>query len=215
MLSAPGRLRILDELLGGTPLPAGALAARLGLAPSTVSSHLSQLVGAGLISVEQAGRTRLARLANEGVADTVEALLRLSAESPISSLSGDRRRTAMRTARSCYDHLAGRVGTGLVDAGIQAGWLIAMDGGWRLRDSSVEAVEKSLQLPVSLVDSPRPLIRACTDWTERRPHMAGRLAKGLLDGVLADGWVRRRQGDRALALTAKGRERFSALGIEL
>ena len=93
VLSAPGRLRILDELLGGTPLPAGALAARLRLAPSTVSSHLSRLVDAGLISVEQAGRTRLARLANEGVADTVEALLRLSAESPVSSLRGDRRRT--------------------------------------------------------------------------------------------------------------------------
>jgi len=82
-------------------------------------------------------------------------------------------------------------------------------------DSSVEVIEKSLQLPVSLVDSPRPLIRACTDWTERRPHLAGRLGKGVLDGVLADGWVRRRQEDRALALTAKGRERFFALGIEL
>ncbi|MGO1482348.1 MAG: ArsR/SmtB family transcription factor, partial [Brachybacterium sp.] len=104
VLSSPRRLRILEELLGGTPLPAGALAARVGLAPSTVSSHLARLSEAGLIRVEHVGRARLARLAHAGVADAVEALVRLSAESPVSSLGGDHRRTAMRTARSCYDH---------------------------------------------------------------------------------------------------------------
>lgn len=215
MFSAPGRLRILEELLGGTPLPAGALAARVGLAPSTVSSHLARLADAGLISVERVGRARLARLANAGVADTVEALVRLSAELPVSSLNGDRRRTAMRTARSCYDHIAGRAGTAFVDAGIRAGWLISVDGTWRLRDSTVEPVEQSLQLSIPLVDSARPLIRACDDWTERRPHIAGRLGRGLLDGLLADGWVCRRRDDRALTITGKGHERFSALGIEI
>ncbi|MGO2521879.1 MAG: ArsR/SmtB family transcription factor [Microbacterium sp.] len=215
VLSSPTRLRILEELLGGPPLPAGALAARVGLAPSTVSSHLARLSEAGLIHVEHVGRARLARLAHAGVADAVEALVRLSAESPVSSLDGDHRRTAMRTARSCYDHIAGRVGTALADSGVRVGWLISVGGTWALRDASVASVEQALQLSISLVDSTRPLIRACDDWTERRPHIAGRLGRGLLDGLIADDWVRRRRGDRALTITAKGRERFSDLGIEI
>lgn len=215
VLSSPRRLRILEELLGGPPLPAGALAARVGLAPSTVSSHLARLSEAGLIHVEHVGRARLARLTHAGVADAVEALVRLSAESPVSSLSGDHRRTAMRTARSCYDHIAGRVGTALADSGVRAGWLISVDGTWGLRGASVASVEQALQLSIPLVDSTRPLIRACDDWTERRPHIAGRLGRGLLDGLIADDWVRRRRDDRALTITAKGRERFSDLGIEI
>ena len=99
VLAAPARLRIIQELLTGPPLPAGALAARVGLAPSTVSSHLARLAEARLIRVDQVGRARLAQLADEDVAEAVEALLRLSGEPAVSSLSGARRRTALRAAR--------------------------------------------------------------------------------------------------------------------
>src|SRR5690606_38087001 len=108
-----------------------------------------------------------------------------------------------------------RVGTALVDVGIRMGWLISTDGVWGLRDSAVAPVEQALGLSIPVVDSTRPLIRACEDWTERRPHIAGRIGKGLLDGMLGDGWVRRRRGDRAVSSTAKGHERLSALGVEI
>ena len=93
VLAEPMRLRVLRELLGGTPLPAGALAVRIGVAPSTVSSHLARLAGAGLIQIETVGRTREARLADPTVADAIESLLRLSGEDPVSSLSAHDRRT--------------------------------------------------------------------------------------------------------------------------
>lgn len=213
-LAAPARLRIMQELLAGPPLPAGALAARVGLAPSTVSAHVARLTQAGLVRVEQAGRTRLAQIADDEVAEAVEALLRLTGEAPVAALSGHNRRTALRNARSCYDHLAGRVGVSLVDVGVRDGWLESADGTWRLPDPGGSNAARALGLPLQLAETPRPLIRPCVDWTERRPHIAGRLGQAILAALLADGWLRRRRDDRALTITSRGRERFARLGVE-
>jgi DNA-binding transcriptional ArsR family regulator len=132
VLGEPARLRILHELFGGTPLPAGALATRLGLAPSTVSAHLAKLHDAGLIHIEQQGRARLASLADPAVATAVEALLQLSGEASVNSLTGFDRRAAMREARSCYDHLAGRAGVFIAEVALERGWVADTDGTWTL-----------------------------------------------------------------------------------
>lgn len=212
-LAEPVRLRILVELLGGPPLPAGALAARVGVAPSTVSAHLARLEDARLIVLERQGRARLARLADPAVADAVESLLRLSGEAAVSSWSAHDRRTAMRAARSCYDHLAGRAGVGLADALVARGLLDERDGVWSAPED-VGAIADGLDIRIDLPDTSRPLVRPCTDWTERRPHVAGRLGRAILDGLLADGWVTRRREDRALRITPRGRERFAAIGVD-
>jgi len=211
-LAEPMRLRVLRELLGGTPLPAGALAARIGVAPSTVSAHLARLADAGLIEIEQVGRAREARLADTSVADAVESVLRLSSEDPVSSLSAHDRRTALRRARRCYDHLAGELGLAITDRSIAEGWIADDDGVWSFVADG-ETVGAALGIRLRLPDSARPIIRPCMDWTERRPHIAGRLGAAILDGMLRAGWLRSRPDDRALAITSRGREHFAALGL--
>ena len=213
-LAEPVRLRILVELLGGPPLPAGALAARVGVAPSTVSAHLARLEDAGLIALERQGRARLARLAGPAVADAVESLLRLTGEAPVSSWSAHDRRTAMRAARSCYDHLAGRAGVGLADAILERGWVMDGDGVWSAAAGAPEGISALLGIPVEVATSRRPILRPCADWTERRPHIAGRLGEALLSGMLAADWLRRRRDDRALTITTRGREGLAALAID-
>src|SRR3954464_3902148 len=105
LLADRTRARILEELLGGPPLPAGALAARVGVAPSTVSGHLAKLEAAGLISVRAVGRRREASLARPEVAEALEALSRLctGAVRPV-GLRAVNGHAALREARSCYDH---------------------------------------------------------------------------------------------------------------
>ncbi|MEQ6897382.1 helix-turn-helix transcriptional regulator [Microbacterium sp. KR10-403] len=214
VVGEPARLRILQELLGGPALPAGALAARLDLAPSTVSAHLTRLHDAGLVDIEPDGRRRLVRIADPAVAAAIEALLQLSDEARVSSLSGFHRRALMREARSCYDHLAGRVGVAVTDIARERGWFVERDGGWALpHDEDVDEISDALGLRLSWTRSPRPAVRPCSDWTERVPHLAGRLGKSLLDGMLDDDWLRRRRDDRALVVTERGRERLEALGV--
>lgn len=50
----------------------------------------------------------------------------------------------------------------------------------------------------------RLLCRPCLDWSERRPHLAGRLGAALCSHCFAEGWVRRRAGGRTLEITPIG-----------
>jgi hypothetical protein len=49
--------------------------------------------------------------------------------------------------------------------------------------------------------SERVYCRPCLDWSERRPHIAGRLGAALLERALAIGLVRRRKGSRVLDIS--------------
>ncbi|WP_300265551.1 metalloregulator ArsR/SmtB family transcription factor [Microbacterium sp.] len=210
VLAEPRRLRMLQELLGGVPLPAGALAARIGVAPSTVSGHLARLQESGLVRIEQRGRTRYARLAGPDVADAVETLLRMTSEDPVSSWSGSDRQLAMRRARSCYDHLAGDLGIALTDLFVARRWIDSDVGSAR---ASIENISQALRLRLQISESSRPLVRGCPDWTARRPHLAGRLGAAILSALLSEDWLARRRHDRALRVTDRGQERFAALDL--
>jgi DNA-binding transcriptional ArsR family regulator len=188
------------------------LAARLGLAPSTVSGHLAKLSNAGLITVHQCGRQRLASLDRVDVAEAVESLTRLTTqEQQVSSLRAAKARTALREARSCYDHLAGRLGVAMADLFLARGWLVDRDGTWTIPHNGLQASAYGLGLAVTLPDRPGRVVRPCVDWTERRPHIAGRLGTALLSALLAAGWVGRRPHDRALTISHEGHQAFSRL----
>src|SRR6266699_3752350 len=116
VLADPGRCRVLAALGDGRALPASMLAAEAGVAPSTASEHLSRLVRAGLLTVERHGRHRYFRLSGPHVADLLEALARVAPPSPVRSLREGTRAQALRSARTCYDHLAGRAGVAVMDA---------------------------------------------------------------------------------------------------
>ena len=195
------RARMLEELLGGPPLPAGALAARVGVAPSTVSGHLIKLEQAGLVTIESKGRRREARLAGPEVAEALEALARIGGDSarPV-GLKQVNGRAALREARSCYDHLAGRAGVALVDDLLARGALEHRDGASSSRPAPTRTTSSVRRRPGRLHPR-RPLARACADWTERRPHLAGALGAALLTAMLDKGWLKRRPDGRALNIT--------------
>jgi DNA-binding transcriptional ArsR family regulator len=214
VLAEPTRLRILHELLGGVPLPAGALAARVGVAPSTTSAHLARLNDAGLIELRRHGRAHLASLTRPEVAEAVEALVRLAGAPSAHSLHTTKLRTALRMARSCYDHLAGQLGVQMADLAIDQGWVVEHDGIWTVPADGLAVCSTTLGLNLQLPSArSRPAVRPCHDWTERRPHLAGRLGAGLLSAMLDADWLRRRPHDRALALTEPGHAALTMLRI--
>jgi DNA-binding transcriptional ArsR family regulator len=195
------RARMLEELLGGVPLPAGALAVRVGVAPSTVSGHLQKLEQAGLVTITNHGRRREAELAGPHVAEVLEALANIAGDGdrPI-GLKAVNRKQALREARSCYDHLAGRAGVALADQLLAHGALRQQDGAFVVPAQAAAYYRERFGFDPSHLHTRRPLVRACTDWTERRPHVAGALGKALLDALIEQGALKRRPDGRALNL---------------
>jgi DNA-binding transcriptional ArsR family regulator len=210
------RAAIVLELLAGEPRPAAALARAAGVAPSTASAHLARLESAGLITVERAGRRRMHRLAGHEVAEAVEALMLVACGrgtvSPVLGLRAADRATAHRAARSCYDHLAGRFGVAVTDRLVAVGAL-APESLVLLDPEPIERLGVDVD---ALAAGRRPLTRACVDWSERRPHLAGALGAAVLGALLERGWVRRRRPGRALVVTPAGSAGLrEALGLDV
>src|SRR5829696_4110815 len=172
----PARGAMLTALFGGRALPASELASAARVSRSTASAHLAQLVETGLVGVERQGRHRYHRLASAEVAEALETLAAVARPRPVRSLRESARARAERAARSCYDHLAGALGVPVTDALCDAG---------TLERSSLALVDAG-PLRALGVDVPdvragrRPLTRSCLDWSERRPHLAGAPAGGVL-----------------------------------
>ncbi|WP_373563597.1 ArsR/SmtB family transcription factor [Streptomyces composti] len=209
------RAACLLALLDGRAWTAGELARYAGVAASTVSEHLGKLVAGGLLAEERQGRHRYVRLADARVAQLVEDL---AAQVPAEARRAPRglrevsAGSAMARGRTCYDHLAGRLGTAVTDAMTRRG-LLRQDTGFALTDAGVEWFGR---VGIELArGGRRPLARACLDWTERRPHLAGAAGAALCRHAFAEGWCVRIGSGRAVKLTAVGeRVLGEVLGIE-
>lgn len=202
LLAAPSRSAMVSALMDGLTRPAGELAAIAGISAATASEHLAVLVDGGLVTVRSSGRHRYVELASVEVAEALEVLGHLCPPSKVRSLRQARARDAMQLARTCYDHLAGRLGVDLHDALVGRRWLDASSllptasGSRRLTALGVDLADLST--------GRRRLSRPCLDWTERRTHLAGSLGAALADLALNLGWVQRHRADRSLAITPTG-----------
>ena len=111
------RATMLAALMGGQALTAGELAALAHVSRPTASGHLGKLVGARLLSVTQKRRNRYYRIASPLVARMLESIKAVAAlETPARYQPRSAHDDALRFARTCYDHLAGRLGVAITDA---------------------------------------------------------------------------------------------------
>ncbi|MFI8203032.1 ArsR/SmtB family transcription factor [Streptomyces sp. NPDC085937] len=209
------RAGCLLALLDGRAWTAGELARHCGVAASTLSEHLGKLVGGGLLTEERQGRHRYVRLADARVAQLLEDLtaqIAPGAAEPPRGLRQSGAGSAMARGRTCYDHLAGRLGIAVTDA-LTARGLLRQDTGFALTDAGLGWFGA---LGIGLDRrGRRPLVRACLDWTERRPHLAGTAGAALCRYALDEGWCVRIGSERAVKLTATGEHALAThLGLD-
>jgi len=210
LLGDPARARIAQALHDGRALPAGELARRAGIRPSTASEHLAKLVDGRLLTVERTGRHRYFRLASAEVAHAIEALAAVAPPARPRSLRQATVGGALAAARTCYDHLAGALGVTLTDALLARNALVERDGTFALGPASDEVLAA---LGIEALPARRPPARRCLDWSERRPHVAGGIGAAICSRALEQHWVERLPGSRAVRLTESGRNAFASLGL--
>lgn len=210
LIGDPARSAMLHALCDARQaLPAGELAACARVSPATASGHLARLLEGNLVAVEPNGRHRYYRLANAQVAAALEALALIAPPAPVRNLSHAAETTRVREARTCYDHLAGRLGVALTD-GLCARGLLARDD--LALTAAGECWFAQLGIEVdALRRGRRPLTRACLDWSERRHHLSGALGAAFAAQLLDRRWVVRRPEPRAVELTPAGRASLADL----
>ena len=216
LLGDTARAAMLSALSDGRAQAAGELAQRAGIAPSTASRHLARLVDADLLVVENGGRHRYFRIANADVAHAIEALALIAPRQPVRSLKEANAGSALTAARTCYDHLAGRLGVAVTASLVDRSALAEENGGFET-GAAATTVFGELGVDLDEVRSRRrPFALRCLDWSERRPHVAGALGAAIAARALEAGWVERRPGTRALRVTGPGREALAAkLDVDL
>jgi DNA-binding transcriptional ArsR family regulator len=170
--------------------------------------HLGKLLRAGLLSVEVQGRHRYYTFSREEVAEVIEAMANLIPVGQV--VKKDAETIPIKFCRTCYDHLAGKVGVSILEGMIRQKWLV-------YRDLELEVTQKGLQWfkewgidCAEVGRQRRSFAKPCLDWSERRHHLAGALGAALLKKMLGEHWLRRTANSRAVVVTARGQQALEA-----
>lgn len=212
LMGDPTRAAMLIALMDGKALTAAELARAAGVTPQTASGHLARLSQADLLAVRRQGRHRYLQLASADVARMLEGVMQLAAKHPDMPrrISTGPRDEAMRRARTCYDHFAGRLGVAISDALLAQGAVEFGDEAGLVTESGLDQLtDAGIQVPSARGSRPassRPLCRPCLDWSERRPHIAGAVGAAICSHFMEKRLVRRIEGTRALDITPGGYE---------
>jgi DNA-binding transcriptional ArsR family regulator len=204
LVGDPARANILAALMGGRALTAGELVNAAGVTPQTTSGHLGKLAEGQLIACVKQGRHRYYRIATPRVAEMLESIMAVVAEAPPRYRPASRVDDAMRMARTCYDHFAGKLGVGLTDVLCARGHLTLGEEGGEVTKRGVAFFH---ELGIDLVEARkrrRIFCKPCIDWTERRPHLGGSVGAALAQRCFDLRWLERMRQSRALVVTPRG-----------
>ncbi|HET9430219.1 MAG TPA: winged helix-turn-helix domain-containing protein [Chitinophagaceae bacterium] len=206
LIGDPTRATILWTLLDGRAFTATELALSAETSPQNISMHLNKLVQSNLLSVESQGRHRYYRFSRKEIAYGIEAIANLIP--PHGNYTTVENQSPIKYCRTCYDHLAGKVGVAFADSLLHKKFIAPSKTGFELSRKG-EKWFLDFGIPVEeLKQQRRSFLRPCLDWSERRDHIAGSLAASILEKMLLDDWLRKIKHSRAVVITAKGKKCF-------
>lgn len=198
------RASILWNLLDGRAFTATELAIAIETSAQNISMHLGKLLDADLISVEKQGRHKYYRFSNKEVAYAVEAMANLIPKPEISAKKKTENYPPIKYCRTCYDHLAGKIGVALAESLLEQKIIIEKNNTFEITS---EGEKWFSDFGVNIGDAKkqkRIFLKPCLDWSERRYHIAGSVGTLLLNKMLEQDWIRRTANSRVIIITGKG-----------
>jgi DNA-binding transcriptional ArsR family regulator len=206
LIGNPVRTKILWALLDGRAYTATELAVCAETSPQNLSMHLSKLIQAELLAVESQGRHKYYRFARQEVAYAIEAISNLIPEENQKRIVRKDDNSAIRHCRTCYDHLAGKVGVMITESLLKQELMTWQDHCFQITEAGVQFFAQ-LDIDIKELEKKRrAFARPCLDWSERKHHLAGSVGAALLQQMEAMDWVRRSKQSRAVKITNKGQK---------
>ncbi|MFI5132033.1 MAG: ArsR/SmtB family transcription factor [Chitinophagales bacterium] len=211
LIGEKSRALMLWSLLDGRAYTATELAIAADVSFQSASNHLSQLLTAGLLRSEKQGRHKYYRFANDRVAQAVENIAALVPIARPTASINHCDLIGVKYARTCYDHLAGKVGVQLNQSLLKNKWLILRDNQYEISKAGNDQFE-NIGIDISAVQKlHRKFAYPCLDWSERNHHLGGALGAALLQSMIRNNWIRRVKHTREILITAKGKAEISRI----
>ncbi|MBV4355766.1 ArsR/SmtB family transcription factor [Pinibacter aurantiacus] len=208
LIGDPVRAKILWALLDGKAYTATELAIMADTSPQNISMHVAKLVNANFLKVAAQGRHKYYTFARDEVAYVIEAMSNLIPAGMKASQKNETAISPIKYCRTCYDHLAGKVGVSLTEKLLETK-MIRQDGDEFSVTRKGTDFFKKMEIDLeTLRQSRRFFAKPCLDWSERKYHMAGSLGAALLNKMLSCNWIRRTRESRAIIVTARGQKAF-------
>jgi DNA-binding transcriptional ArsR family regulator len=209
IIGEPGRAKMLWYLLDGRARTATELAVLAGISAQSASNHLSKMMDAGLLRVDVQGRHRYYSFRDDETAYAIEALANLIAPYSIKKINkAEPAHKDIMLARTCYDHLAGRLGVEITTFLCRKKIISPEAGNFTLSQNGEKWFEDFGLDITDIKKKKRAFVKPCIDWTERRPHLAGALGAALLNFMLNNDWLRKANDSRKITVTPKGVLKF-------
>lgn len=209
LIGNPARANVLIALMDGRALTATELAFAARVSTQTSSGYLAQLTDAGLLRRRKQGRHVYYALASPLIGGMLEAIMAVAADDPYPGRPRWKGDEALRAARTCYDHLAGRLGVALADALVKEQRIVLGEDGGEVTAKGARFLAEFGIDPDAIRRRRRAFCRPCLDWSERRPHLAGALGAALAARCFELGWTERMRDSRAVTISAAGRDGFT------
>lgn len=208
LIGDPVRAKILWSLLDGKAYTATELSIMADTSPQNISMHVAKLVNANFLKVASQGRHKYYAFARDEVAYVIEAMGNLVPRGENAQEKSSADISPIKYCRTCYDHLAGKVGVSLTEKLLETK-MIRHNGDEFSTTKKGNDFFKKLDIDAeTLRQSRRFFAKPCLDWSERKYHMAGSLGAALLNKMLTSDWLRRTRDSRAIIITAKGQKAF-------
>ena len=208
LLADPARATMVWALLDGRALTASELAVAARITPQTASTHLAKLTEAGLLSMARQGRHRYFRFASPRVTGMIDGIVAVALEKRPRYRPLSRQARALKAARMCYGHLAGRLSVDLTDSFVARDYVVLDDEVAEITRAGTRFLaEFGVERP-PLRSTRRHYCRLCLDWTERRPHIAGAVGAAITKRCFDLGWTERMRHSSAVVVTASGQHGF-------
>ena len=214
LIGEPARAAMLWKLLDGRTHTATDLAIAADLSAQNASMHLAKLVKAGLLSVAKRGRLRYYQFANPNAAYVIESIANLMPADNLMPPDDISDSSRIKYCRTCYDHLAGKVGVAITDKLLSRRIIEGNNEGFMISSSGIKWFDR---LDISITElkrDQRVLARPCLDWSEKRPHLAGAVGAALADRLFDLKWLQRARHSRIVSITPVGQKKiYELLGL--
>jgi DNA-binding transcriptional ArsR family regulator len=208
LIGDPVRTNILWNLLDNKAYTATELAICANTSAQNISMHLSKLVQADLLSVETQGRHKYYSFSKPEVAYAVEAISNLIPHEKHTNIISNKDNSPIKHCRTCYDHLAGRIGVLITESIVQQNLIEIKGPDFLVTRKGIIFFSKLEINTEELKKQRRIFAKRCLDWSERKHHLAGSLGAALLDKMLSLDWLRETRNSRAITITSKGRQQL-------